>query len=107
MLALQDEMRALAVVVYQLQPSPSRSAEADAIIARLKQQLARKSSEETTQWSLDEDEEAEEGIAAEADIPHEAPRVRELIKLVPDGTDRKFETLLRAIDQVRREHRRE
>ena len=106
-LALQEEMRLLATAVYQISASTTQKAEADAVIARLKQQLARKSTDENTQWSLDEDEEAEEGITAEADIPYEAPRVRELISMVPDGTDRKFETLVRAIEQVRREHERE
>src|SRR5205823_8918499 len=105
--AVQEEMRSLAIAVHQIPVSPSQSAEADALIARLKQQLARKANEETTQWSLDEDEEAEDGITADADIPYETPRVRELIKLVPDGTDRKFDTLVRAIEQVRREHQKE
>lgn len=100
----QEELRALAIAVHQLTPSLSQRAEADSLIARLKQQLARKATEETTQWSLDDDEEADEGISAEADIPYEAPRVRELITLVPAGRDRKFETLIRAIEQVRREH---
>jgi superfamily II DNA or RNA helicase len=102
--SLQEEMRSLAIAVHQVSPSPSQDAEADVLIARLKQRLARKSGDETTQWSLDVDEEAEEGIVADADIPDEAPRVRELINLVPDGADRKFETLVRAIEQVRREH---
>lgn len=105
--AMQEEMRGLVIAVHQVPASLSQRAEADALIARLKQQLARKTSDETTQWSLDEEEEAEEGISADADIPYEAPRVRELITLVPDGTDRKFETLVRAIEQVRREHQKE
>jgi superfamily II DNA or RNA helicase len=104
---IQEELRSLAIAIHRLPQSPSQSAEADALIARLKQQLARKASEETTQWSLDEDEDGEEGISADADIPYEAPRVRELITLIPDGTDRKFETLVRAIEQVRREHQKE
>jgi SNF2 family DNA or RNA helicase len=106
-LVLQEEMRLLATAVYQISASTTQKAEADAVIARLKQQLARKSTDENTQWSLDEDEEAEEGITAESDIPYEAPRVRELISMVPDGADRKFETLVQAIQQVRREHERE
>jgi superfamily II DNA or RNA helicase len=103
----QEELRDLAIAVHQLPPSPSQRAEADSLVARLKQQLARNATEETTQWSLDDDEEADEGISAEADIPYEAPRVRELISLVPEGTDRKFETLVRAIEQVRREYVKE
>jgi SNF2 family DNA or RNA helicase len=102
--ALQEEMRTLAIGVHQIPSSPSQSAEADVLIARLKQRLARKDGEETTSWSLDDEEEGDEGIVADADIPGEVPRVRELITLVPSGTDRKFETLVRAIEQVRREH---
>lgn len=107
LVAVQEEMRSLVIAVYQIHPSPAQSAEADAVIARLKQQLAWKASEETTQWSLDDDEDADDGITADADIPDEAPRVRELITFVPDGTDRKFETLVRAIEQLRREHQHE
>ncbi len=105
---LQEEMRALAIAVNAIPSSPSQRAEADAIIAQLKQRLARKVAlEETTSWALDGDEEGEEGIDADADIPDEAAKVRELIRLVPEGTDRKFDTLVRAIEQLRRENPRE
>jgi superfamily II DNA or RNA helicase len=107
LVAIQEEMRTLVVAAYRIAPSPAQSAEADAIIARLKQQLAWRGTEELTQWALDDEEDADEGITADADIPDEAPRVRDLIGLVPEGTDRKFETLIRAIEQLRREHRDE
>ena len=62
---------------------------------------------EETSWALDGDEEGDEGIFADADIPDEAEKVRELIKLVPDGADRKFITLTRAIDDLRRQSKDE
>jgi superfamily II DNA/RNA helicase len=46
-------------------------------------------------------------IEAEANIPNEDEKVKELIGLVDDGPDRKFNTLLRAIEQIRRENRDE
>jgi superfamily II DNA or RNA helicase len=107
-LALQDEMRGLAVAIHALPVSPSQRAEADAIVAQVKQRLARRAAlDETTAWALDGDEEGDEGIYAEADIPNEGQKVRELIRLVPEGTDRKFDTLVRAIEQLRRETRGE
>jgi hypothetical protein len=48
-LVLQEEMRLLATAVYQISASTTQKAEADAVIARLKQQLARKSTDENTQ----------------------------------------------------------
>ncbi|MFQ5899235.1 MAG: SNF2-related protein [Candidatus Methylomirabilia bacterium] len=103
-LRLQEEMRGLAVAIQGIRVSPSQRAEADSYVAQLKQRLARRAEDEATAWALDGDEEGEEGIYAEADIPNEANKVRELIRLVPEGTDRKFDTLLRAIEQLRREN---
>ncbi len=104
-LRIQEEMRGLAISIQGIPPSPSQRAEADAYVAQIKQRLARKSAEEeTTGWALDGDEEGDEGIYADADIPNEADKVRELIRLVPEGTDRKFDTLVRAIEQLRREN---
>jgi superfamily II DNA or RNA helicase len=102
-LQLQGEMRELAIAINGIQPSPSQWAEADAYVAQLKQRLTRKGGEadEITAWALDGDEEGDEGIYANAQIPDEAAKVRELIGLVPDGTDRKFDTLLRAIEEIR------
>lgn len=102
-LRLQEEMRGLAIAIQGIPASPSQRAEADAYVAQLKQRLARRGEEEVTSWALDGDEEGEEGIYAEADIPNEADKVRDLIRLVPDGADRKFDTLVRAIEQLRRE----
>jgi superfamily II DNA or RNA helicase len=100
---IQEEMRQLAADIVGLPPSPTQRAEADAHIAQVKQRLARKAMEESTAWALDGDEEGEDGIYAEADIPDEVGKVRDLVRLVPDGTDRKFDTLIRAVEQIRRQ----
>ncbi len=102
-LRLQEEMRELAIAINGIQPSPSQWAEADTHVAQLKQRLTRRGGEveETTAWALDDDEEGDEGIYTEAQIPDEAVKVRELISLVPTGTDRKFDTLVRAIEEIR------
>jgi superfamily II DNA or RNA helicase len=105
LLRLQDEMRNLAFTINNIAPSQTQRAEADAYIAQLKQRLARRiTEEESTAWALDGDEEGGEGLYAETDIPDEASKVRELLRAVPDGTDRKFDTLVRAIQQLRREN---
>jgi len=105
LLRLQDEMRNLAVLINNIAPTQTQRAEADAFIAQLKQRLARRiTEEESTSWALDGDEEGEEGLYAETDIPNESSKVRDLLRAVPDGTDRKFDTLVRAIQQLRREN---
>ncbi|GFP19629.1 hypothetical protein HKBW3S03_01134 [Candidatus Hakubella thermalkaliphila] len=103
-LKLQEEMRELAIEIASIPCSPEQTAEADAYIAKVKQRLARKGyiGEETTSWALDAEEEAEDVIYAEAVIPNEPQKVRELIKVAPEGPDRKFDTLIRGIEQVRR-----
>jgi hypothetical protein len=50
---------------------------------------------------LDSDEEGEDGIYADANIPDEIHKVKELLNIVPDEVDRKFDTLTRAIDSIR------
>ena len=72
---------------------------------RVRRRLLKKMEEdyETTSWSLDGDEEAEEGVFAEADIPQEIEKVRQLIDLVPKGTDRRFDTLMGAISDLCRQ----
>ena len=110
---LQDEMRILArdILSTTIQPStnppappsPLGDADADAYIAQVRQRIARKLAEleETTEWSLDSDEEGDEGVYADAEIPDESSRVRELVGLVPEGTDRKFDRLLSVISGLR------
>lgn len=98
---LQDEMRALASLILGLPPRDSSWAEADGYIVRMKQRLAKKTNGELTAWALDGDEDAEDVVLADATIPNEPQIVRELLQLVPEGTDRKFDTLVRAIEQLR------
>ena len=109
---LQDEMRLLARDIVSTNPSIQKSnnassplgdADADAYIAQVRQRVARKLAdmEESTEWSLDSDEEGDEGVYGDAEIPDEASRVRELVGLVPEGTDRKFDRLLGVITHFR------
>ncbi len=107
LLAMQSEMRRLAVEILKLRPSASQDAEADSYIAQIKQRLARRYEEEVTEWTLDSEEESEAAIFADAEIPDEAEKVRKLLHLVPDGTDRKFDTVIRAIEDIRREYPKE
>jgi len=100
--ALEQEMRPLAIQILGLPVSGAQWAEAGAYVAQLKQRLARKAAEEETAWALDGDEEASEAVYADTEIPGESARVRDLIGLVPDGTDRKFDTVVRAIEELRR-----
>lgn len=101
---LQEELRRLAIDIASIPSSSGQMAEADAYIAKVRQRLARKGyiGEETTSWALDMEEEAEDAIYSEAVIPDEPQKVRELIKVAPVGPDRKFDTLIRAIEQVKR-----
>ncbi len=108
-LSLQEEMRQLAIDLYRISYSPTQRTEADASIAQLKQQLAKRkmAEEEITEWTLDSEEEGEQAIYAETNIPDEPRKVKELIRLVPEGIDRKFNTFIRAVEQIRREHPQE
>ncbi len=98
---LQDEMRSLGAQILGLRIGPSSWAEADAYVAQMKQRLAKRTNGEVTGWALDGDEDAEDVVLAETTIPNEPRIVRELLHLVPEGTDRKFDTLVRAVEQVR------
>ncbi|MEW6246602.1 MAG: SNF2-related protein [Nitrospirota bacterium] len=103
-LKIQDEMLQLAHAILGEQASDHSDAEA--YVLRIRRRLLKRMEEdyETTEWSLDGDEEAEEGVYAEADIPQEIEKVRELIRLVPQGPDRRFDTLLRAISELSRQN---
>ena len=102
-LKLQDEMLQVARAILGEQTTDNMDAEA--YVLRVRRRLLKKMEEdyETTSWSLDGDEEAEEGVFAEADIPQEIEKVRQLIDLVPKGTDRRFDTLMGAISDLCRE----
>jgi SNF2 family DNA or RNA helicase len=102
-LKLQDEMLQVARAILGEQITDNMDAEA--YVLRVRRRLLKKMEEdyETTSWSLDGDEEAEEGVFAEADIPQEIEKVRQLIDLVPKGTDRRFDTLMGAISDLCRQ----
>ena len=100
---IQDEMLAVARAV--LGESSATNSEAEAYVGRIRRRLQKREEQgEMTQWSLDGDEEAEEGIFADSDIPDEIRKVRDLIAAVPEGSDRRFETLVRAISDLTREN---
>jgi SNF2 family DNA or RNA helicase len=104
--AIQDEMRVLAREINLTGGTTINDAEADTYIAQVRQRIVRKLAdmEETTEWSLDSDEEGDEGVYADAEIPDESARVRDLVGLVPEATDRKFDRLLSVISDLRRDN---
>ena len=77
---LQDEMRVLARDILQTAGPSINDADADAYIALARQRVVRKltDTDEETQWALDSDEEGDEGVYADAQIPDESAKVREL-----------------------------
>lgn len=105
---LTEEMRILAREILATSATAPRNkahldAESDTYIAQIRQRVVKKITadpDENTDWSLDADEEGDEGVYADAEIPDESGRVRELIDLVPEGTDRKFDRLLAVISDV-------
>ncbi len=104
---IQDEMRQLATLLSNIPNSGSRQADLDAYIAQMKQKVSRKymqQNDEETEWSLDADEGGEEGIYTDASIPDEISKVKELLRIVPEGVDRKFDTLTRAVDSIRKDN---
>jgi superfamily II DNA or RNA helicase len=103
-LRVRDEMRVMASEILGITNGQMRMADLDAYIAQTRQRISRKYMpiEEITEWSLDADEEGDEGIYASAEIPDEIQRVRDLLDLIPESVDRKFDTLIRAIEDIRR-----
>lgn len=100
---IQDEMLAVAKAI--LGESSTTNSDAEAYVGRIRRRLQKREEQlETTAWSLDGDEEGEEGVFAESNIPDEIPKVSDLIAHVPDGPDRRFETLVRAISDLTRDH---
>ncbi len=105
---LKDKMREVASEILGLTNISSRVSEIDAYILQTQSRVSKKFSKiEETEWSLDSDETGDEGLIVTADIPDEAEKVRRLLKLIPDSVDRKFNTLTRAIDQIREKNPKE
>ena len=102
-LTIQDEMLNLAQGI--LGEQATSNSDAEAYVSQVRRRVMKRFEEdyETTNWSLDNDEDAEEGVYADADIPQEIEKVRELIRLVPIGPDRRFDTLLNAISELSRD----
>lgn len=105
-LDLQDEIHRLAEEIVATRRDLGETTDADALVNMMRQRVTRSMAEETS-WALDGDEEGDDGVFADADIPGEADKVRDLIELVPEGHDRKYITLTRAIDDMRKENPRE
>ncbi len=102
-LRIQDEMLAVAKAI--LGEGSATNSDAEAYVGRIRRRLQKREEQlEVTEWSLDGDEEGEEGVFAESNIPDEIPKVRDLIANVPDGPDRRFETLVRAISDLTRDN---
>lgn len=105
----QEEMRRIVIDLLSYERGHVDYTDADAYIAQLKQRLKKrpKFEEEITNWALDALEVSDDIIEAEANIPNEDQKVKELIGLIEDGPDRKFDTLVRAIEQIRRINEKE
>src|SRR4030042_3402628 len=73
---IQDKMLRLASEILGL--NKNLNSDAEAYVARVRRRILRKIEEsyETTSWSLDPDEEAEDGVFAEADLPNGIEKVR-------------------------------
>lgn len=105
---IQDELRKVASEILGKQNSSAEQAEVDAYIAQTRLRVSKRFRIiEETDWSLDSDETADEGIFTTADIPNEADKVRVLLSLIPNGIDRKFDTLVRAIEDIRKKNSKE
>jgi SNF2 family DNA or RNA helicase len=105
----QEEMRGIVAELLSYRSANIDYMEADSYITRLKQRLMKRPQfeEEVTHWALDAMETGNGIIEATANIPNEEKKIKELIELVDEGPDRKFDTLIRAIEQIRRENKNE
>ncbi|MFV9690698.1 MAG: hypothetical protein ACNY01_06995 [Desulfobacteria bacterium] len=105
----QEKMRIIVAELLSYQGATIDYMEADSYITRLKQRLMKRPrfEEEVTHWALDAMETGNEIIETTANIPNEEKKIKELIELVDEGPDRKFDTLIRAIEQIRRENKNE
>jgi ERCC4-related helicase len=103
---IQDEMLSVAGAILGV--DSAMNSDAEAYVGRIRRRLQKREEQtEVTDWSLDGDEEAEEGVFAASDIPDEIRKVRGLIAHAPEGTDRRFETLVRAISDLTRDNQKE
>lgn len=105
----QEEMRSIIKELLAYQRGEIDFTDADSYIVQLKQRLKKKQKldEEITNWALDAAETEDEVVEVEASIPDEDKKLKELIGLIDEGSDRKFHTLIRGIEQIRRENEKE
>ncbi|GAB61814.1 MAG: helicase [Candidatus Jettenia sp.] len=105
----QEEMRKIIIELLAYEKEIIDYTDADTYISKLKQRIKKrpKFDEEITKWALDAQEMSDDIIEVPANIPHEDQKVKELIGLIDDGPDRKFNTLVRAIEQIRSENKKE
>ena len=105
----QEKMRRIVAELLSYRKANIDYMEADSYITRLKQRLMKKPrfEEEVTHWALDAMESGDGIIEAAANIPNEQEKIKDLIDLVDERPDRKFDTLIRAIEQIRRENKNE
>jgi len=105
----QEQMRRLTKDILSYEKGKLETIEADAYIVKVKQRLTKRPnySQEITSWALDAMEDSDTAIEAEANIPDEEQKLQELIDLVEEAPDRKLHTLVRAIEQLRRENPQE
>ncbi|MDP2644382.1 MAG: SNF2-related protein [Desulfobacterales bacterium] len=108
-MSCQEAMRKIVADLLSYQEMNIDYTEADSYIARLKQRLMKRPrfEEEVTHWALDAMETGDDIIEAAANIPDEEEKLKDLIHLVDEGPDRKFDTLIRAVEQIRRENKNE
>ena len=105
-LNLQDEIKSLARQIVETRRDLGENVDADGLVSQIRQKMLKTMLEETS-WALDGDEEGDEGVFADANIPDETEKVKNLIGLIPEGPDRKFTTLMRAVDELKRQNTEE
>ena len=104
-LKLGDEMKSIAAEILSISNNFPNRTDVESYLSQTKAKVSKRYIlSDDTPWSLDSEEQSDEGIFATADIPDEVVKVRKLLSLVPNKVDRKFDNLVRAIDNLRREN---
>ncbi|MBN2145092.1 MAG: DEAD/DEAH box helicase [Candidatus Aureabacteria bacterium] len=105
----QEKMQQLVKAIFSYEKSCLEIQELDAYISNLKLKISKrpKFQEEMTSWALDASESEESSLEVNVNIPEEEEKLIELIDMIDEGPDRKFDTLIRAIEQLRKENPKE
>ncbi len=102
------EMRELAVIIRSIPESMTWKEEADRYITQVRHSITRRGGQvEITRWAIEDMEQDSSVLTGQGQIPDETEKLRNLISAVPNVTDRKFDTLVRAIEVIRKENRNE